>query len=120
MPGVIASANPGMTAGVHRVGRKLPTSARPEVRRANSDPPLKTDTTMNLLRPLALAALAVAGLAGTASAQYPYPQPPLRTFPPAAPVQTHSHSHRTVVIEQPVVVAPPPVVVQRPPVVVER
>ena len=90
---------------------------------------------MTLLRPLALAALAVAGLVGTASAQYPYPQPPIRSFPPATPTHPgHSHSHRPsvvidlsfggrpqvvaqpqpVVVQRPVVFAPPPVVVQRP------
>lgn len=73
---------------------------------------------MTLLRSLALAALTIAGLVGTASAQYPgypYPQPPLRTFPPAAPVPSHSHSHRPpVLVEQPVIAPPPVVVVQRP------
>ncbi len=71
---------------------------------------------MNTLRRLALAALAAAGLTGTASAQYPYPQPPIRTFPPAYPTYP-SHSHRPpVIVEQPVFA--PPVIVQRPPVVV--
>jgi hypothetical protein len=66
---------------------------------------------MTLLRSFALAALTAAGLAGTASAQfpgYPYPPPPVRSFPPS-----HSHSHRPpLVVEQPVFT--PPVVVQRP------
>jgi hypothetical protein len=78
---------------------------------------------MTLLRRLALAALGLVGLAGTASAQYP--QPPIRTFPLATPVPTHSHSHSQrppIVIEQPVVAPPPVLVVQRPSfsLVVER
>ena len=77
---------------------------------------------MTLLRRLALAALGLAGLAGTASAQYPYPQPPIRSFPQATPTYpSHSHSHSQrppVVVEQPVFA--PPVIVQRPVVVVQR
>lgn len=65
---------------------------------------------MTPLHRLALSALAVAGFAAVASAQYPY-QPPIRTFTPP------SRSYRPPVVEQPVY-APPPVIVQAPPVVV--
>lgn len=75
---------------------------------------------MTSLRTLALAALAATGFAGSASAQFPQPQPPIRSFPPATPAypghsHPHSHSQRPpVVVEQPVFAPPPVLVVQRP------
>jgi hypothetical protein len=68
---------------------------------------------MTTLHRLALSALAVAGFAATAPAQYQVPTY-RNPFPPAPPPQTQRD--RPPVYEQPTY-SPPPVIVQAPPVV---
>lgn len=69
---------------------------------------------MTTLHRLALAALAVAGFAATAPAQYPVPVY-RNPFPPAPPPPTQFR-RPPLILEQPVY-SPPPVIVQAPPVV---